>query len=124
MCEFKYKINEEWRVKVIFDTLRDKSMTKCNIKVYSNNELIYNGLGIAFCMLEDEWNDAEGRKWAFINAIKNTMPRKSQSDLRKALQREYVKYEKKWADEIVNTYTITLTTKFKDINKSENGKKI
>lgn len=101
MCEFKYKPNDEWRAKVIFDTLRDRALTKCNIKLYSNNELVYNGLGIAFCMPEDKWNDAEGRKWAFIDAIKNTLPRKCQAPTRKELQREYVKWEKKWEDEEV-----------------------
>lgn len=122
MCEFQYKFDEEWRVKVLFDSLRDKALTKCKIKLYYNNELVYNGLGIAFCMPEDEWNDVEGRKWAFIDAIKNVFPRKSQSDLRKALQREYVRQEKKWADEEkAITYTVTLTPKFKG---DENGKKI
>lgn len=122
MCEFKYKIDEDWRAKVLFDSLRDKALTKCKIKLYYRDELMYNGLGIAFCMPEDTWDDAEGRKWAFINAIKNTLPKKSQSEVRKALQKEYVKWEKKWAEEEkVITYTVTLTTKFKG---DENGKKI
>jgi hypothetical protein len=102
MCEFQYKINEEWRVRVIFDSLREKFLTKCKMKVYCNNELIYVGLGISFCMDDDEWNDAEGRKWAFIDAIRNTMPRKSQAIVRKELQREYIKSEKKWEAELCN----------------------
>ncbi len=108
MCEFQYKINDEWRVRVIFDSLRDKSLTKCKIKVYFNNELIYTGLGITFCMLEDEWNATEGRKWAFIDAIRNTFPRKSQAYIRKELQREYIKLEKKWEDEEVNKVMTTI----------------
>lgn len=122
MCEFQYKFDEEWRFRVRFDSLPEKSLTKCKIKVYKKDELMFKGLGIAFCMPEDTWDDAEGRKWAFINAIKNTLPKKSQSEVRKALQKEYVKWEKKWAEEEkAITYTVTLTTTFKG---DENGKKI
>ena len=114
MYEFQYIVDKEWRVRVIFDTLRDKLLTKCNIKFYYDNELMYNGLGIAFCMPEDVWSDKEGRFRAFINAIKTALPRKSQASIRKELQREYVKYEKKWEDEIIDKQLIEIYPLFSE----------
>ena len=84
------------RVRVRFRLLPEQRLTLCKIKYYkeATKELLYAFQGIAICYSGDEWNDKEGRKWAFIDALKCMMPLKRQIDGRKLLQKAYIKFEK------------------------------
>lgn len=92
--EFQYDKGGGARLRVTFDSIKKKKLTVCQIKFYDHNIMYQKIRGLAFCMPIDKWDDKEGRKWAFIDAIKCAFPEKEFREIRQTLQKEYVKMEK------------------------------
>jgi hypothetical protein len=93
--EFNYTSPNGYKCKVRFRLFPKKDFAICVIKApIVTGEYIYIK-GVSICSYPDIWSDAEGRKWAMIDALKCLGKLKNKKELRRELWKSYCKFENK-----------------------------